>query len=152
VDVNPQNATSTSVGQAQWDIVTDQDLALAPKAQALTSEPYISQYVTYRSVDLPDYGRVVAARQTMSCAPALPLLVSAIREGAQAHLTDGFDFYGKNARLGAHPQMLDNPTWDGGFTNQYEFGMIALLSAPQESAPEMGERASGVDAGICFRP
>jgi 1,2-beta-oligoglucan phosphorylase len=140
VDVNPQNAASASAGQAQWDIVTDQDLALAPKAQALTSEPYISQYVTYRSVDLPDYGRVVAARQTMSCAPALPLLVSAIKEGAQAHLTDGFDFYGKNARLGAHPQMLDNPTWDGGFTNQYEFGMIALLSAPQKSAPETGER------------
>lgn len=121
---------------ASWDIVTDQDLALAPRAQALTSEPYISQYIAYRSADLPGLGRVVAARQTMSSAPKMPLLVSAIKEGAQAHLTDGFDFYGKQARLGSRPQMLDDATWDGGRTNQYEFGMIALLSNSEKASQE----------------
>jgi cellobiose phosphorylase len=128
VSLTPDNESVSSSTGTEWDIVTEQDLALAPKAQALTSEPYISQYIAYRTAELPELGRVVAARQTMSCAPQMPLLVSAIREGARAHLTDGFDFFGKQARLGAHPQVLDDPTWNGGFTNQYEFGMIALLS------------------------
>lgn len=111
-----------------WDIVSAQDLALAPSDQAMSSEPYISQYITYRTADMPGTGRVLAARQTMACAPRLPLLVTAILEGARAHLTDGFDFYGLRARSGESPAALVDATWSGGSTHQYEFGMACLLS------------------------
>ncbi|MFT8592331.1 MAG: amylo-alpha-1,6-glucosidase [Bifidobacterium sp.] len=111
-----------------WDLVSAQDVALAPVEQALTSEPYISQYVAFHEERNDTSGSVVSARQTMSCAPQLPLLVSTIAEGTAAYLTDGFDFYGNQARLGSEPQALRDADWSGGHINQYEFAMIALLS------------------------
>lgn len=117
--------------KGEWDIASAQDIALAPVAQAMSSEPYLSQYVAYHAENVEGYGRVLAARQTMASAPHMPMVVSAFVEGAAAHLTDGFDFYGLAARAGYEPKALGNSDWNGGKTNQYEFGMICLLSQPQ---------------------
>lgn len=140
VDIKPlanRTATSDATGESDvldpsdtWDLVTAQDVALAPVQQALTSEPYISQYVAFHEDTQDRTGCVVCARQTMSCAPQLPLLASTICEGTAAFLTDGFDFYGQQARLGTQAQALQDPDWHGGHINQYEFAMICLLSNP----------------------
>ncbi|WP_201292833.1 hypothetical protein, partial [Cellulomonas citrea] len=114
----------------RWDLVAAQDLALAPVGAALSSEPYVSHYLAHRAVDLPEVGRVVATRQTMACAPALPLVVHAIAEGAVAHLTDAIDLYGRSARLDGRAAALGDPVWTGR-TTQDELAMAVLLSAPR---------------------
>ncbi|MFT8704844.1 GH36-type glycosyl hydrolase domain-containing protein [Bifidobacterium aquikefiricola] len=119
-----------------WELVTAQDIALAPVQQALTSEPYISQYVAFHEETLQGSGCVVSARQTMSSAPQLPLLISTICEGTAAYLTDGFDFFGHQARLGSAPIALSDESWHGGHINQYEFAMICLLSTGRKLGAE----------------
>lgn len=123
-----------SAAAGTWDVASAQDVALAPIEQAMSSEPYISQYVAYHAQNVDGFGRVLAARQGMACAPRMPMLVAAFAEGARAHLTDGFDFYGREARMGGEPAALRSADWNGGRTNQYEFGMACLLSAPQTIA------------------
>ncbi|MCI1219666.1 MAG: hypothetical protein LKF99_03915 [Bifidobacterium sp.] len=131
VCIRPADMNSSQSCQGAWDVISAQDLALAPTAQALSSEPYISQYIAYHAETGTSAGAVLAARQTMGCAPKLPLLVTTISEGAAAYLTDGFDFYGRAARLGQPPQALSDADWNGGRINQYEFGMACLLSTPR---------------------
>lgn len=121
-----------SSGENEWDLVTAQDLALAPQAQALTSEPYISQYIAYHAKENTASGIVVAARQAMANAPILPLYVTSIFPRTAAFLTDGFDFYGKRARQGQQAQALTSFNWNNSGINQYEMGMICLLSEPQQ--------------------
>jgi cellobiose phosphorylase len=113
----------------RWDLVAAQDLALAPAGAALSSEPYVSHYLAHRAVDLPGVGRVVATRQTMACAPALPLAVTAIAEGAVAHLTDAIDLYGVSARVDGRAAALSDPAWEGR-TTQDELAMAVLRTAP----------------------
>lgn len=110
-----------------WDLVVAQDLALAPASTALSSEPYVSQYLAHRAVDVPGLGRVLATRQTMACAPALPLVVMGITEGAAGHLTDGYDVWGVAARSDGLPHGLDTEPWRSR-TTQYEFAMPTLVS------------------------
>jgi cellobiose phosphorylase len=124
VDLRPAGALPTD----RWDLVAAQDLALAPDGAALSSEPYVSQYLAHRAVDLPGLGRVLATRQTMACAPALPLLVMAIAEGAVAHLTDAIDLYGTSARLDGRAGALARADWTGR-TTQDELAMPTLLTA-----------------------
>lgn len=125
---------SHTVGE--WDLATAQDVALAPRAQALTSEPYISQYVAYRTVDDLRHGTVLAARQTMASAPVLPLLVTAMTPSARAVMTDGFDFYSSRVRGGGQARALSDADWGDGGVRQYEFGMMCLLSDPQTTTQE----------------
>ena len=129
VTANP--SANGGAGDYEWDLVVAQDLALAPVEQALTSEPYISQYIAYHVENDDKYGKVLVARQTMSAAPKLPSFTMMIAEGASAWLTDGFDFYGRTARAGEQPVALTDPDWGGGRTNQFEFGMACLLSKPR---------------------
>lgn len=124
--------SETDVRDGQWDIVSAQDLALAPTGQALSSEPYISQYVAFRTYRDTAMGAMLAARQTMACAPKLPLYVTAIAEGCAGYLTDGFDFYGRAARLGEDPAALRTADWSGQRINQYEFSMACLQSSPRK--------------------
>jgi CRISPR-associated protein Csx3 len=128
------NAEHPHDSYGTWDLVVAQDIALAPTQQAMSSEPYISQYVAYHADRFPDVGFVLAARQTMACAPKFPLFTTSIVQGARAYLTDGFDFYGRAARRGDAPAALNSPNWDGCHINQYEFGMACLLSDERELA------------------
>lgn len=122
---------ASDAADVTWDLVSAQDLALAPTEQALSSEPYISQYIAYHVEKTADVGDVLAARQTMADAPRLTLLTTGIAQGCAAYLTDGFDFYGRETRRGCPPRALADPDWDGGHINQYEFGMACLLSTPR---------------------
>lgn len=131
VDVTALDGAGSQVRpDDRWDLVAAQDLALAPAGAALSSEPYVSHYLAHRAVDLPEVGRVVATRQTMACAPALPLVVHAIAEGAVAHLTDAIDLYGRSARLDGRAAALGDPVWTAR-TTQDELAMAVLLSAPR---------------------
>ncbi|MFT9059172.1 GH36-type glycosyl hydrolase domain-containing protein [Bifidobacterium aquikefiri] len=131
-----------------WELVAAQDIALAPVEQALTSEPYISQYVAFHEETLEGPGCVVSARQTMSDAPQLPLLVSTICEGTAAYLTDGFDFFGHQARLGSAPLALSDENWHGGHIDQYEFAMVCLLSKGRQ----LGEDGIEWNQLVAFNP
>lgn len=124
VDVTAGDALPTD----RWDLVAAQDLALAPAGAALSSEPYVSHYLAHRAVDLPGVGRVLATRQTMACAPALPLAITAIAEGAVAHLTDAIDLYGLSARLDGRAAAPSEPAWEAR-TTQDELGMAVLRTA-----------------------
>lgn len=115
----------TPVG-AVYDVVVAQDLALAPVGTALNNEPYMSQYIVHHVVDDARAGSVVVSRQTMATAPVLPLAVTALVEGARAHLTDGFSFYGLDAKLDGRARSLDAPDWDS-LVYQYELALPVLL-------------------------
>ena len=111
-----------------WDLVSAQDLALVEPAMAAGAESYISQYIAYHVQDVPIFGSVLSARQTMGCAPRLPLYVTGISQGCRAFMTDGYDFYGLGARLDGQPAALGDADWDRGGIDQYEFAMACLLS------------------------
>ena len=111
-----------------WDLVSAQDLALVEPSMAAGAESYISQYIAYHVQDVPDSGNVLSARQTMGCAPRLPLYVTGISQGCRAFMTDGYDFYGLGARLDGQPAALGDADWDRGGVDQYEFAMACLLS------------------------
>ena len=111
-----------------WDLVSAQDLALVEPSTAAGAESYISQYIAYHVQDVPDSGNVLSARQTMGCAPRLPLYVTGISQGCRAFMTDGYDFYGLGARLDGQPAALGDADWDRGGVDQYEFAMACLLS------------------------
>ncbi|WP_314686907.1 GH36-type glycosyl hydrolase domain-containing protein [uncultured Bifidobacterium sp.] len=120
---------TTEARSAEWDLVTAQDLALAPQAQAMSSEPYVSQYVAFRCAEDDGLGTVLSARQTMASAPVLPLFATVMAQGVRGCLTDGFDFHGRRARMGEPPKALSLADW-GTDVNQYEFAMACLDSRP----------------------
>jgi cellobiose phosphorylase len=117
---------STDGTGGTYDVVVAQDLALAPEGMSLSSEPYVSQYLVHHVVEGSGAGSVLASRQTMATAPVLPLAVSAIVEGARAHLTDGFSLYGLDSKLDGHAHALDTAEWDS-LVYQYELAMPTLL-------------------------
>lgn len=117
---------STDGTGGTYDVVVAQDLALAPEGMSLSSEPYVSQYLVHHVVEGSGAGSVLASRQTMATAPVLPLAVSAIVEGARAHLTDGFSLYGLDSKLDGHARALDTAAWDS-LVYQYELAMPTLL-------------------------
>lgn len=111
---------------ATYDVVFAQDLALAPESAAMSSEPYVSQYVVHHVLDEPRVGEVIVSRQTMTMAPILPLAITAIVEGARASLTDGFSFYGLGSKLDGQPAALAVPEWES-HLYQYELALPTLL-------------------------
>ncbi|MDR0481605.1 MAG: hypothetical protein LBH13_00345 [Cellulomonadaceae bacterium] len=114
---------------ATWDIAAVQDLGVAPRQMAQSSESYVSQYVAHRVDNTEDLGVVVLSRQTMACAPVLPLVAFAIAEGAVAAGTDGFDLAGRPARAGHTPMFLTGKPWPNR-VRQHEIAMAGLLSSP----------------------
>ncbi|MCU1559374.1 hypothetical protein [Mycetocola sp.] len=119
-------AVGPASADAVYDVVFAQDLALVPVSTAVNNEPYVSQYVVHHVLNDARAGAVIASRQTMATAPVLPLAVTALVEGARAHLTDGFSFYGLDAKVDGRAHSLDVPDWDS-LTYQYEFALPVLL-------------------------
>ncbi|MEJ5944007.1 hypothetical protein WDZ17_01680 [Pseudokineococcus basanitobsidens] len=111
--------------QDRYDVVVAQDLALAPEAAVRANEAYTSHYLAHRVVPHPRAGVVVASRQTMACAPVLPLALTALVEGARGHHVDGFAVHGTAARVG-RSAALEAPAWSSG-ARQYEMAMPTLL-------------------------
>lgn len=118
---------------ATYDVAVLQDLSLAPEATAQTSEAYVSQYVVHRLERDPRFGRVVLSRQTMTTAPALPLAVHALVEGARAAGTDAFDLFTPRARAGQVPAFATGEPWPERVL-QHEMAMAGLLSEPTDLA------------------
>ena len=126
VDLEAAEAAEGGSTDAVYDVVFAQDLALAPVSTAVNNEPYVSQYIVHHVLDDARAGSVVVSRQTMATAPVLPLAVTALVEGARAHLTDGFSFYGLDAKLDGRAHGLDAADWDS-LVYQYEFALPVLL-------------------------
>lgn len=118
---------------ATYDVAVLQDLSLAPEAAAQSSEPYVSQYVAHRLERDERFGRVVLSRQTMTSAPALPLALSALVEGAVAAGTDAFDLVTPYARSGQVPAFLTGEPWPDR-VRQHEMATAALLSGSTDLA------------------
>ncbi len=112
----------------RYDVVHAQDLALAPPAAALSSEPYVCQYLLHRALEHPDAGTVLVSRQTMSAQPRLPLAVTFLVEGAAAHLTDSLQVFTARSRRDGLPHGLLGPVQPG--VLQYEYAMPTLVSHP----------------------
>jgi cellobiose phosphorylase len=118
---------------AAYDVAVLQDLSLAPEAAAQSSEPYVSQYVAHRLERDVRFGRVVLSRQTMTSAPALPLALSALVEGAVAAGTDAFDLVTPHARSGRVPAFLTGEPWPDR-VRQHEMATAGLLSGSTDLA------------------
>lgn len=118
---------------ATYDVAVLQDLSLAPEAAAQSSEPYVSQYVAHRLERDERFGRVVLSRQTMTGAPALPLALAALAEGAVAAGTDAFDLVTPHARSGQVPAFLTGEPWPDR-VRQHEMATAGLLSGTTDLA------------------
>lgn len=118
---------------ATYDVAVLQDLSLSPEAAAQSSEPYVSQYVAHRLETDPRFGRVVLSRQTMTTAPALPLVASALAEGARSAGTDAFDLLTPRARSGGVPAFATGEPWPDR-VRQHEMATAGLLSRPTDLA------------------
>lgn len=114
-----------SLENVEYDVVVAQDMALSPPGTALSSEPYVCQYLAHRILGHPR-GPVIASRQTMTASPNLPLVVSAIVEGASAYATDAMQIHTPRARLDAEPHGLANELVSGNY--QYELSTPTLVS------------------------
>ncbi|MGO3814213.1 MAG: hypothetical protein ACTJHV_05365, partial [Cellulosimicrobium funkei] len=125
VDLTAGPATDAGT---RYDVVHAQDLALAPPAAALSSEPYVCQYLLHRALEHPDAGTVLVSRQTMSAQPRLPLAVAFLVEGAVAHLTDSLQVFTARSRRDGLPHGLLGPVQPG--VLQYEYAMPTLVSRP----------------------
>ncbi|MEJ5867283.1 hypothetical protein WDV85_05930 [Pseudokineococcus sp. 5B2Z-1] len=110
----------------RYDVVVAQDLALAPEGVVRANEAYTSHYVAHRVVPDARAGVVVASRQTMACAPVLPLALTALVEGARGHHVDAVAVHGPAARGGGRSAALDAPEWASG-ARQHETAMPTLL-------------------------
>ncbi|WP_353706914.1 hypothetical protein ABRQ22_12110 [Cellulosimicrobium sp. ES-005] len=121
-------AGASTPADARYDVVHAQDLALAPPAAALSSEPYVCQYLLHRALEHPDAGTVLVSRQTMSAQPRLPLAVAFLVEGAVAHLTDSLQVFTARTRRDGVPHGLLGPVDSG--VLQYEYAMPTLVSRP----------------------
>lgn len=122
--------TPASPGQladGTYDVVVAQDLGLAPPDAVRANELYTSHYLAHRAIRTEKSGWMLATRQTMALAPALPLLLTGIVEGARGYLTDGFDLYGLESRVDGRAHALLEPEWDSRVL-QYETATAALLS------------------------
>lgn len=121
-----------AVAAGTYDVVAAQDLGLAPPGAVRANELYTSHYLAHRAIGTESSGWMLATRQTMALAPALPLLVMGIVEGARGYLTDAFDLYGLESRVDGRAHALLAPEWDSRVL-QYETATAALLS--RELAP-----------------
>lgn len=116
---------SAAEAGVEYDVVMAQDLALSPVGAALSSEPYVCQYIVHRVLDHAS-GPALASRQTMTAAPYLPLVVSAIAEGASGYLTDAMQTHTPMTRLDGEAHGLAGEV--NSEIYQYELSMPTLVS------------------------
>lgn len=118
------------IASAQYDIVFTQDLALAPPQVALSSEPYVCQYLAHHPKNISDVEEnnwYIASRQTMTAAPLMPTLLTSMLPSAKAYFTDGMQVYTPQSRATKIPEGLLEHNWESR-NYQYEISSPTLLS------------------------
>lgn len=117
--------TDPTTAGSEYDVVVAQDMALSPPGTALSSEPYVCQYLVHRVLDHPN-GPAIASRQAMTDGPRLPLVISSIVEGATGYATDAMQTHTPSTRLDGAPHGLAAELPNKNY--QYELATPTLVS------------------------
>ncbi|QQE12556.1 hypothetical protein JD969_03555 [Planctomycetota bacterium] len=121
------NVQINSHDNADYDIIIAQDIGLANRGAVRTNEAYISQYIDHQILSHDSLGYMVASRQNLAQDHKYPCIVHAIENGANAAMTDAYDFYGTTYRRTDTPVVIDQkclPT----IKHQNEFAAAILQS------------------------
>ncbi|MFZ5496471.1 MAG: GH36-type glycosyl hydrolase domain-containing protein [Verrucomicrobiota bacterium] len=133
---------NTGAAPLRIDALLAQDLGLAPESAVRNNEAYTSHYIDLLPVADTRLGHVVLARQNQSAGGRHPWLACACANGAAAHCTDGWQFFGADHRLTGEPAAVRAPSLPSQRL-QYEFALAGLQSRPVELA-------AGTTAEIVF--
>lgn len=113
-----------------------QDLGLGDEGAVRNNEAYISQYLDHFVSESDAYGPVIMTRQNMPMADDLhPWIAQGCKEGTKAFSTDGFQFFGLEAKSGSRNPAFyttDLPS----VVRQYEFAYAGLQTAAKDLSPE----------------
>jgi 1,2-beta-oligoglucan phosphorylase len=134
---------NTSASALGVEVLHAQDLGLADEGVVRGNEAYVSHYVDLLPVADPALGWVILARQNQPMTEGRhPWLAVGCASRAVAFCTDGWQFYGADHRVAAHPAAVDLPSLPSRRL-QYEFALAGLQS-------QTVDVASGASAGIAF--
>ncbi|OWA33336.1 cellobiose phosphorylase [Saccharibacillus sp. O16] len=110
----------------QVDLIYGQDLGLAHRDAALSSEAYVCQYIDHAAFHSDKHGFVVCSRQNQPQeAGSFPYIQQGCLNGAVGYSTDGFQFYGQSYKETDQPEALTRPAL-ANEVYQYEFAYTAL--------------------------
>lgn len=118
-----------------FDAVLAHDLGLGDEGAVRNNEAYVSQYIDFDPVDLPQLGWTLLARQNQPMAGGRhPWLGVFCATGADAFSTDGWQFFGADHRLTGEPAAARLPRLPSKRL-QYECALAALQSRVATVAP-----------------
>jgi 1,2-beta-oligoglucan phosphorylase len=112
----------------ELDLIYLQDVGLKTKAEGLTNEYYVSQYLERLILDDKNYGSVICCRQNMKESNGFPWLMMACRNGGLSASTDGMQFYGAAFRETGIPSALLDEKLGGDYAG--ESSVLALQQKP----------------------
>ncbi len=121
------------------DLVSVQDLGLAPAAALRSNEFYASHYIDLQPLMHPELGPLLAARQNQPVAGQHPWLITGALTRCLAWASDGLQWFGAGARGSGEPDGLRQRALPS-TRLQHEHAMAVLQLQPVALAP--GEMAS----------
>lgn len=132
--------TNHSDKKKECDVLLAQDLGLGDEGAVRNNEAYNSHYLDLRSINDPNLGWVILARQNQPTGSGEhPAFAAACLDGAGAYCTDGRQFFGQAHRLTQVPAAFSMPELPSAVL-QYECAMACLQSRSLSLAP--GDSAS----------
>ena len=128
LDVHNTGATPQRV-----DLLTVQDVGLAPLGAIRLNEYYVSHYLDLSPLQHAKHGVLLAARQNQPVAGRFPWLLCGALQQADSYATDALQLLGLAQRNGAAPLALQQGL--PGTRLQHEHALLALQHAAQALAP-----------------
>jgi cellobiose phosphorylase len=125
-------------------LVSVQDIGLAPWASIRLNEYYVSHYLDLAPLRHPRQGWVLAARQNQAVDGRHPWVLMASLRQAESYATDAFQVLGHSLREGRPPQGIVQGL--PGARLQHEHALLALQDLPLRLEPGSAGRF-----GCCLR-
>ncbi|MDP2006601.1 MAG: hypothetical protein Q8K45_13065 [Rubrivivax sp.] len=125
-----QNTASTP---QRIDLLTVQDVGLAPLGSIRNNEYYVSHYLDLSPLSHPTLGTLLAARQNQPVEGRFPWLLCGALQHAERYATDALQVLGLAQRNGGAPPALQQGL--PGTRLQHEHALLALQHTAQDIAP-----------------
>ncbi len=132
------------------DLLTLQDVGLAPLGSIRLNEYYVSHYLDLSPLQHPQHGVMLAARQNQPVAGRFPWLLCGALQTAVSFATDALQVLGLAQRNGASPPALRGSL--PGTRLQHEHALLALQHAAQDLAPGATGRFGSFGLALADHP
>ncbi len=145
LDVHNTGATPQRI-----DLLTVQDVGLAPLGAIRLNEYYVSHYLDLAPLQHAQHGVLLAARQNQPVAGRFPWLLCGALQHAERYATDALQLLGLAQRNGAAPPALQQGL--PGTRLQHEHALLALQHTAQVLAPDAHGRFGSFGLALADHP